>query len=1431
MTNFKKLMSLLMVLAMLVTFAAPTFADGEDQPVQKDHKQEYGIEFKFSDDIVNLKPEDLKVFQENNTYGDGLKTAKAGDELTIFPADFSNFSWNSYYNYYYDGKKIENRNFTMPDHDVVIYVTTKTYKADNFIVSKATSQPTGWVTVTVDAGKHGGFMPQPWRKGDQPYKNETFYVNPLYEVEIIERNQAYFDVAFFDTDLGYKLKDTSKVKGIFEANTNKTLEYDKYPDYKVTLHKYGTDETEVLNFAPTATYEEVLNILRSKETSNPPQGQKFAGWLGEEKDGKRTIYALDKKYDGYNFIEELYFNNPTYEGELEDLDLYEVYTPNHIVYKGGKRSNDKLTLYEEEAYIVEDGETVSLYGNDFYEYNLKTKSFDTEKFNKETKITKDYFLGTDYSGRSEKAKIKIIGEPQYNYKEMAEPKIDLSKMLVGIINYDAKGRRSTTYVHPKEFAAKGIKLNYTDGQNLTGEDNGKYIKVTYTENRKDYFIYTKSPLDVVDDGFDKDNIKSITVTNSSTGYQISESENTKYYLDNLEVELTAANKDNTQADVVRKVSYKDFDKYGLKVKLVDGEHSEDIDSNTIIKLEHNGKKLVVYWDKAGKDVKAEIGTLNIVDKDKAKKEALAAKKTELLKEIDDAKLKDPEAVKKLKEKVNAATIDTDLDALTQEIKDAIQEEKIKENFDQEKDKLKKEITASDLDAKVKDALNAKIDALTDPKESAKLLEIKKEFEAAKELKVEKDKAKEEIGKLPNLSKDEVDNANKAVDAAADKKAVEKALEDAKKLSADNTAKKEALEKAKEEAKTAIGKLDNLSDDDKTKAVQAVEDAKDQDGVKKALDAAKEKDAKIKAEKALVAKKTELLKEIEDANLKDPEAVKKLKEKVNAATIDTDLDKLTQEIKDAIQEEKIKENFDQEKDKLKEEITASDLDTKVKDALNAKIDALTKPEESAKLLDIKKEFEAAKELKSEKDKGKEEIKNLPNLSKDEIDNANKAVDAANNKDEVKKALDDAKKLSEYNTAKIEAEKKAAEAKEAAKKAEQEAEEAKKAAEKAEQEAEEAKKTADKAKEDAEAKAKELEKAKEIAEKAAEDAKKAEEAAKDAKEKAEAEPNNADLAEKAKEAKDAEEKAKQEAKEAEEKAEKAAEEAKTAEDKVKEDVAKAENLEKEAENKAKEAKEAVEKAKKAEEKAKEAEKNIPATADEKEEAKKEIDNLSNLSSSEKNIYKNKVDQATTKGEVAEALEEAKKYVSPILPGYHGYFYEGPSPKYLDNGYTPRKEEPKKEEPKKEEVKEEKKDISKTLYFYLDKYFYEIDLNGTISQIPMDVAPTAINQRTMLPIRFVAEAIGATVEWHQDTKSATFTKDGITATITLGKDEITVSDGRTIKMDAEPTVISQRIMVPLTNISQIFGLTNGDLKDGVDNDIEWDQENYRVIIKIKK
>lgn len=42
-----------------------------------------------------------------------------------------------------------------------------------------------------------------------------------------------------------------------------------------------------------------------------------------------------------------------------------------------------------------------------------------------------------------------------------------------------------------------------------------------------------------------------------------------------------------------------------------------------------------------------------------------------------------------------------------------------------------------------------------------------------------------------------------------------------------------------------------------------------------------------------------------------------------------------------------------------------------------------------------------------------------------------------------------------------------------------------------------------------------------------------------------------------------------------------------------------------------------------------------------------------------------------------------------------------------------------------------------------------NGEASQ--MDVAPTIVNDRTMVPVRFIAEALGGMVEWHEDIQTA--------------------------------------------------------------------------------
>ena len=136
-----------------------------------------------------------------------------------------------------------------------------------------------------------------------------------------------------------------------------------------------------------------------------------------------------------------------------------------------------------------------------------------------------------------------------------------------------------------------------------------------------------------------------------------------------------------------------------------------------------------------------------------------------------------------------------------------------------------------------------------------------------------------------------------------------------------------------------------------------------------------------------------------------------------------------------------------------------------------------------------------------------------------------------------------------------------------------------------------------------------------------------------------------------------------------------------------------------------------------------------------------------------------------------------------------------------------------------------------FHINEYEYEVVRNGVVTKRIMDVTPVIQNDRTMLPLRYVAEALGAEVEWDNSTRTARFTKDGLTASIQIDGDEIVLSNGKTIKMDSKPLNIKDRILVSVTNVANVFGMTNGHTLDGSDQDIEWNQNDKSATIYVRR
>ncbi|MGZ4112473.1 MAG: DUF6612 family protein [Tumebacillaceae bacterium] len=89
----------------------------------------------------------------------------------------------------------------------------------------------------------------------------------------------------------------------------------------------------------------------------------------------------------------------------------------------------------------------------------------------------------------------------------------------------------------------------------------------------------------------------------------------------------------------------------------------------------------------------------------------------------------------------------------------------------------------------------------------------------------------------------------------------------------------------------------------------------------------------------------------------------------------------------------------------------------------------------------------------------------------------------------------------------------------------------------------------------------------------------------------------------------------------------------------------------------------------------------------------------------------------------------------------------------------------------------------------------------EISSDVSPIFVHDRTFVPLRALAESLGATVDYNNTTKTATLTKDSITLVMNF-KSGVVKKNGTVITMEEAPRFISDRALVPLRFISQAFG-----------------------------
>ncbi|HWQ21781.1 MAG TPA: stalk domain-containing protein, partial [Clostridia bacterium] len=109
--------------------------------------------------------------------------------------------------------------------------------------------------------------------------------------------------------------------------------------------------------------------------------------------------------------------------------------------------------------------------------------------------------------------------------------------------------------------------------------------------------------------------------------------------------------------------------------------------------------------------------------------------------------------------------------------------------------------------------------------------------------------------------------------------------------------------------------------------------------------------------------------------------------------------------------------------------------------------------------------------------------------------------------------------------------------------------------------------------------------------------------------------------------------------------------------------------------------------------------------------------------------------------------------------------------------------------------------------------VSVNGKATSI--DAAPEIVASRTFVPMRFIAESFGATVEWLPETQGITITLGDHTIGLQIGN-ATAVIDGTIVSLPAAPYIKNGRTMVPLRVISEAFG-----------GDVVWDPAARTITI----
>ena len=89
-----------------------------------------------------------------------------------------------------------------------------------------------------------------------------------------------------------------------------------------------------------------------------------------------------------------------------------------------------------------------------------------------------------------------------------------------------------------------------------------------------------------------------------------------------------------------------------------------------------------------------------------------------------------------------------------------------------------------------------------------------------------------------------------------------------------------------------------------------------------------------------------------------------------------------------------------------------------------------------------------------------------------------------------------------------------------------------------------------------------------------------------------------------------------------------------------------------------------------------------------------------------------------------------------------------------------------------------------------------------IEFDQPPVIISDRTMVPVRAIYEALGAEVSWDATTRTASGEKNGIIVSVTIDEPKVSINYNKK-GIDAPAVIVNDRTLVPVRALAEGFGV----------------------------